>query len=92
MNIGITSMAANLGMSFENIILLIVFSIGLVFYAKDFKIGLIWQAFTAMLLFIWFYDQGMNYAPSIVVFFMTLVILAISLYAVEKASSRGVVI
>ena len=88
----ITDIATNLGMSFETVILITVLIGGCMFYAKDFKLGLALQLIATGLLFMWFFEQGMNYAPSLIMFLITLVILCFTLYAVSKQSTKGGVI
>lgn len=89
MNIAFSNIAANIGVSFENTVLLIVLFGGLVFYAKDFKLGLVIQFLGAGLLFIWFKQAGLNYVPSLVIFFITLVLLAFSIIFVAKTGEAG---
>jgi len=89
MNIGITNIINNLGMGFENIILLCVIIGGFIIYAKDFKLGLIMHMIATGLLFMWFYQQGYNYVPSLISFFLFLITLSLSLYAVSKSVQRG---
>lgn len=92
MNVGITTIANNLGMGLENIILLVVILGGIIFYAKDFKLGVVMHLLMTGLLFMWFYELEMNYVPSLVACLMFLVILSLSLYAVGKTAQRGAVI
>lgn len=86
LNIAFTEIANNVGMRFENIILLLVIAGGLIFYAGDVKLGLLMQFLGTGLLFIWFYSAGLYYVPSLVVFLITVVILSLSLYASAKSS------
>lgn len=80
---------ANVGLSFEWTILIIMILGALIFFAKDFKIGMIILLATSAGVFIWFYEKNLNYALPLTVFFMSLVILALSLYAVNKSSATG---
>jgi hypothetical protein len=80
---------ANVGISFEWIMLIITVLGAMIFFAKDFKIGMMILLVTTGGLFIWFYEAGLNYALPLIVFFMALVILALSLYAVNKSSATG---
>lgn len=89
MNIAFTNIAANVGVSFENIILLIFIFGSCIFYAKDFKLGLVIQFLGAGLLFMWFKHAGFNYVPSLVIFFITLVLLALSIIFVAKTGEAG---
>lgn len=79
----------NLSMSIENVILLIVI-LGLsIFYAKDFKLGIIMQLLLSASCFMGFYQLGWNYVPALVIMFITLVLLALSLFAVKKTVDTG---
>jgi len=89
MNIAFLNIAANNGVSFENIILLIFIFGGCIFYAKDFKLGLVIQFLGSGLLFMWFKTAGLNYMPSLVIFFITLVLLALSIIFVAKTGEHG---
>lgn len=92
MNLGITNLSANMGMDFSTIILIAVMIGGLIFYAKDFKIGLIMQFLMSGLLFMWFYSAGWNYVPALIIFFITLIAMSLSLFAVAKSGSQGAII
>ncbi len=84
-----TTVGTNLGMGIENVILLVVMAGMLIFYAKDFKIGLILQFISAGILFALFYTWEWNYSSSLVVMFMILVIMALTLRPVDKAGPTG---
>lgn len=85
----IVLVANNIGMSFENVITLITCLGCLVFFAKDFKLGIMLLFIMNGGLFIWFYEAGYNFVPPLVIFFLALVIMALSLYAVNKLTDRG---
>lgn len=89
MNQGILMAVANLGMSFETIILVLLLLGCLVFFAKDVRLGLVMIFVLSGLLFMWFYSTGLDYVPSLVVFFMDLIILSFTLYGSSKRSSVG---
>ena len=89
MNIGIEQLVANLGMSFENL-LLFVFNVGtLIFFAVDFKIGAIISFLTNGLLFMAFYAFGLNYEIAVWVWLAWLVIMSLSLFTRAQASDIG---
>ena len=92
MNLGITNALANINVSFETIILLIFLFGALIFYARVFLIGTIMLFFESGLIFIWFYEQGLNYIPFVTIFFISLVMLTLSLYSVSRQSLEGGVI
>lgn len=89
MNIGFINMVTNLGMSFESIIILILLFAGLVFYASDFKLGLIMHMIAFACVFIWFYQIDLNWAVPLTLFFMCLIALSFTLYAVSRTTQRG---
>lgn len=83
---GISTIVANIGVSYETLILILVLLGGLILYAKDFKLGLIIQFMTTGCLFMWFYTAGYNYIPALVVCFLTFITMALSLYMVSKTT------
>lgn len=83
-NIGIQTIVANLGVSFEWVVTIVIFFGGILFYAKDYKLGVIMHFFSFALLFAWFYYAGYNYTPVIVLFFIFLIIMALSLYTISS--------
>lgn len=89
MILGLEHLIENVGISFENIILIIVLVGNLLFMAKDYKLGITMYFITSGCLFMWFYAADYNYAPSLIVFFISLIILALSLYTVNKSASSG---
>ncbi len=89
---GITLIIEGTGLSFETIAVLIILLGGMVFYAKNFKLGLIIQSVVTGLLFIWFYESSMDWAPALIIFLITFVILCFSLYAVSKEGAKGAII
>lgn len=92
MNMGLELLFDNIGIGFENTILLLVLIAGIILYAKDFKIGLILQMLASGLLFVWFYEAGYNYTPALIVFLITFVILALTLIMVHKSTERGAIV
>lgn len=92
MNIAFTAIEDNIAMSFEWTIILIVFLGGLLFYAKDFKLGVVLHFFGFGLIFMWFYAASYYYIPAMVIFFIFMVILAFTLYGVAKTAQQGAVI
>lgn len=86
---GIDTVLSNLGISFEWLIMLIIILANLTFFAKDFKLGMITLLGAMSGLFIWFYNSGYNYTLPLVVLFMSIIILALSLFAVQDTSTTG---
>lgn len=89
MNIGISQLVENVGMGFENIILFVIIIAGLIFYARDYRIGVILHFVATGLLFIWFYEQNLNYVPSMISFFIFLILLSFSLYTTKMTTESG---
>ena len=87
-----TIISSNVGMTFVNLVLMIVVLGCGTFFAKDFKIGVIAVMVCSGGLFAWFYEAGLNYVPSMVVFFMSLVVLTFTLLTVSKVVDKGGVI
>ena len=83
-------LATNISMSLENAILFVTVVGSLIFFAKDFKLGLVMLFLTSGCLFMAFYNLGWNYTGTVVVFFMSLVIMSLALLsASNKAASGG---
>lgn len=83
------TIATNLAMSIENVILLVAWLGGLVFAAKDFRLATIyWFVITAG-TFLWMYTMaadGVNvdYYFSLVLMFISLVLMALNLLFIKK--------
>jgi len=85
---------ANIGISQEWTIMLMIILGAFIFFAKDFKIGIIILMTTSAGAFIWFYQQtvsgnAMDWTLPLSIFFISLVILSLSIYAVNKSSVTG---
>jgi len=89
MNPGIDLVAGNLGFAFETIMSFLVLFVGIIAYAKDFKVGVITHLTLFAGLFVWFYQAGLNYKIPIIMFFIMVVILSLSLSFVIKSSPQG---
>jgi len=88
-NVGIDLISANIAMTLENWVLLLVVLGGVIFYASDTKLGILLHMLTTGTLFIVFYNTNLNFVPSLTVFFVFLVLLALTLLPVAKANERG---
>ena len=77
----------NLGISFENLLLLLVVVGGLVFFAKDFRLGTIILFLFSGGLSLWFYNSNMNYINPLVVTFICLVVLVFTLMSQNNNSA-----
>ena len=79
----------NVGVSLEWVIILI-FCLGtIIFAAKDFKLFIIVLFTMTAGLFIWFYEVGLDYTLPLSIFFISLVVLVLSLFSVDKSSTTG---
>lgn len=82
-----TTVANNVGMGFEYIALLLVVIGCLIFMARSFKLGLIMLFIFSSGLFMWFYQDGsLKWQYPLIIFFMSLIILSLTLYSEFKAS------
>lgn len=79
MNVGLENLVGNVGMSFTNIVLLILVVGSLIFMAMKFQIGAIMLFVTTGVAFVLFYIGGMDYVPTLIVFFVSLVMMSLSL-------------
>lgn len=85
---GVATVVANLGVSFETMILLVVGVGGLLFYAKDVKLGLVMHVLIFASIFIWFYQAGHDWHSALILFFMALVLMSLTLYALHKSKEN----
>lgn len=81
--------AGNVFITFENLILLLVFLGGLIFYARDARIGAILHFVAYALVFMWFYEAGLFWYGALILMFIFLIFLAFSLYAVDSQAQKG---
>lgn len=89
---GIDTVTNNLGMSFETIILIVVLLGTLVFYAKDFRLGLVLSFFLSALCMVWFYVLEVNYVPALVFTILFLIFMSFNLISVSKQGQAGSII
>lgn len=86
---GIQTITTNLSMSFETIVLVVVLIGCLMFYAKDFRLGLLLSFFVSALCFAWFYALEVNYVPALVFTILFAAFLSLNL-AVSKSSGVSI--
>jgi len=89
MNLGIQTVTTNLNMGFENIIILIVILGGLIFYAKDVKLGFIMGFLMFAAVFMWFYAAGLFYTLPLMLSLGHFVMMCFSLYFDDKTGKVG---
>ena len=87
-----TFAAGNLGVSFETVVVVVLLIGNLIFFAKNFLIGLIMMFVINAGVFAWFYSAGLNYSYPLIIFFLSLVLLSLSLYLTSKSVDRGALI
>lgn len=85
----LSTIAGNIGMGLENVILFVLVVGCMIFFAKDFKVGCLGLMLTSGLCFMLFYYLDWYWLPSVIVFFMSLVVLSFSLYGVSQVSEKG---
>jgi hypothetical protein len=84
----------SLGFPLEIIIMILVTLGGFIFYAKDYKTGLLLHFLAFAGLFIWFYewsqtDPSIMWTFPLVASLVTLILLALSLYSLKSQNQGG---
>ena len=77
----LTFMTEQLGMNFENVILIVLVIGSLVFFAKDFRLGALILFILSGAVSMWFYNAGMDYVNPLIVMFLDLIVLCFTLFA-----------
>lgn len=86
---GVANIATNLGISAEVTILIVTCLGCLIFFAKDFLLGMIMLFLCGSLNFALGYYMEVNYLPALIVMFMTFILMALSLYIVGQTKAQG---
>jgi len=92
LNLGIENAVSNLGMGFDLVVFVSLVIAGIIFFAKDFKIGLMYSFFINALLFIWFYNEGWRYYYPLSLCLISFVVLTFTIYTTSQVAERGAVI
>ena len=88
---GLDFLFENIGLSFEwTIILISLLGVVFTFFAKNFKLGMSILVIMSAGLFVWFYEQGFNWSIPLILMLIFIVILVLSLIAVNKSSQKSV--
>lgn len=92
---GLELLFDNTGLPFEAVVLIIVFLGGLMFIAKDFRLGLIYYFVSGSGCFLWFYrlaelGNNINWSYGVVFMLLALAFMALNLFSVKDNS--GVVV
>jgi hypothetical protein len=90
LNLGFQKIAEFTTISFETTILLILFFAGIIFYAKSVRLGLMLHMVAFACAFMMFYALHLAYGYALVAFFVTLVVMAFSLFMGGDKSTAGV--
>ena len=83
------TVATNVGVELHNIFIIVIFLGGLIFYAKDYKLGIVLHFVGFGCLFMALYAMELPFAPALILFIMFGVIMALTLYTISKASQQG---
>lgn len=89
MNAGLSLLVGNLGFDIGTLILFVLMLGSLVFYAVDFKVGLIIDFLITGCCFMWFYTNGWVWWLPLVLMIIDFIVLAFSLYFTQLSTSRG---
>lgn len=82
-------LAQNLGMSFEDAVLIVVSVGNIIFFALDVRRGLLLCFIVDAAVFLWFYAAGLNWVKVLITVFIFLVLMAISIYTTISSSKSG---
>lgn len=88
MNVGLGFLTENVGMSFMNIILLLLVCGNLLFWAIKFELGNLILLLMSATVFIASYAGGYNYVPAAVVLMISIILMAFSV--VMSTKTEGV--
>jgi len=92
MMLGLSMLGANLGVSLENIIFIVLLVGSIIFYAKDFRLGSVMQLFVMSGLFMMDYALGWDWSKPLIVMLLSLVVLAFTLmFSMQESSSGGMI-
>lgn len=87
----INLLAGNLGIGFENLILVLTILGSLIFFAKDMRIGAIILLMLLSAEFIVFVQLGMETFAALMGVLTSIVILTLSLYITHSKSTTGII-
>lgn len=90
MNIGIEYALQNIGMSIEYVVLLVFVIMGsLIWFAKDFKLGLFYLFFGSALGYMGLKALGEEYQKLLIMVFIALILMSFAIYSIDKGAKRG---
>lgn len=79
----------NVSMGLPEVITFVVIISSIIFYAKDFKLGLVMDFLFSTLLFMWFYAAGWDYIIPLILMFVFLASMALTLLPISQVSKEG---
>lgn len=91
LNIGITNIISNIGIPFEIVLLIIILAGGIIFFAKGFQFGAVFLFIATGLLFMLLYHWELNFTLPLIIFFMCLVMMALSFFGNFADKQGGLV-
>lgn len=86
---GIILLETLLGISIENVIILVLLFGGIIFYAVDFTKGVVLNFFMFAILFMVFYLLDWDYVASLIIMFVHFAIMALTIWATSKKAAAG---
>lgn len=89
MAMGIDLIVQNLDISFEIVMSIIFYLGGLLFYAKDFRLGTFLHAAVFMGLTAWFYEFDMVWQIPLIIMIAHIIIMAFTIFALAKRGRTG---
>lgn len=88
-NWGIRAIQGNIGISFEIVVLFVLCFGCLFFMARDFRLGAIMLLVISSTTFMGTFALGLNYVPAIIIMFISVVLMAFSLYGSGRDAAIG---
>jgi hypothetical protein len=86
MNLGVDLITNNVGMSFENVCVLVVALGGMIIYARNAMVGIMLHMLAFALLFVAFYEFGLDYTLPLILTCVMVVVLTLTLYLSSQSS------
>jgi hypothetical protein len=84
-----TLLLSNLGVSFETMVMIVFLIPCLLFFASDFKVGILSSILIASGLFIWAYVFEFEYDRIILLILALLVVLSLTIFFISRKVDRG---
>lgn len=91
-NIILGLFSENLGMTFETILFIIYLIMGIIWFAVDYKIGVVMLLLVALGFFTWLYVVDMFYGRFLTMVIISIILLALNLYSLAQVKYGGSII